>query len=285
MHLQEMASQGESIRMMVTGRIYQGKSKLVNSLFGTKVAKERSGPHSVTHDIKSHTKVVRGVQVTLIDTPGFSHPRIPDRHILSEMDKQEHIDLILFCVRIDAALEKANYRIMRNLTRLFGKPIWEYTVFVLTFANKVNPDTFAQTIAVWEKELHEKVHTEGGVQADIARQIPVVVAGNEEESLPGYKSWFDLFWVTAFDRTKDKPAYLRSMWELDSFSNLLFSESGESSSSISSSRCINDVASSLGHSQILAHSCFSPQLQGNEAINDEHECICHKLIRWIRRKK
>ena len=66
MHLQEMATTGTSIRMMVTGRICQGKSKLVNSLIGKTVATEGAGPHSVTHNIESFTEDKNGVQVTQV---------------------------------------------------------------------------------------------------------------------------------------------------------------------------------------------------------------------------
>ena len=212
---QELASKGKSIRMMVTGRIRQGKSKLVNSLIGKKVATEGPGPRSVTHKINCFKEKINGVQVTVIDTPGFSDLKKSDRITVSEMKEEigkEPIDLILFCVKMDGALQRDDYRIMRNLTRVFGQTIWTHAVFVLTCANnvKVDPSTFSKTQGEWEEELHEYARTKGGVQADIAEQIPVVVAGDEEESLPGYESWFAQFWATAFDQTKDtaKPAYL-----------------------------------------------------------------------------
>ena len=215
MCFQELVSKGKSIRMMVTGRIRQGKSKLANSLIGKKVAKEGAGPRSVTHNIKRFTEKVNGVQVTVIDTPGFSDLKKSDHITVSEIEKEigkEPIDLILFCVKMDGALQRDDYRIMRNLTRVFGQSIWKNAVFVLTCANnvKVDPTTFAKTQGEWEEDLHEYARTKGGVQADIAQQIPVVVAGDEDESLPGYESWFAQFWVTAFGRTKDsaKPAYL-----------------------------------------------------------------------------
>ena len=235
---QELASQGKSIRMMVTGRIRQGKSKLVNSLIGEKRAKEEPGPDSVTHNTESfEVEDIRGVQVTLFDTPGFSDLNKPDNSIVSEIGQKigdEPIDLILFCVRMDGAMEKDDYRIMRNLTHVFGQSIWEHAVFVLTCANnvKVDSSTFAQTRAKWGKVLHKYARTKGGVQADIAEQIPVVVAGNEEESLPGYKSWFAHFWTTAFIRIQDsaKNAYLTLTSGLNMCTNIdSRSESLESS--------------------------------------------------------
>ena len=210
--LQEPASTGTSIRMMITGRICQGKSTLVNSLMGKVVA---TGPRSVTCNTESFTGHINGFQVTLIDTPGLSDLNKSDQDILAEISQEideEPIHLILFCVRMDGRLEKDDYRIMRKLTQAFGQSIWEHTVFVLTFANNVKTDTatFAWTQAEWDKNLHEYAHTKGGVQADMAEQIPVVVAGDEDERLPGCESWFSRFWAAAINRSKDiaTPTYL-----------------------------------------------------------------------------
>ena len=253
---------------MVTGRIRQGKSKLVNSLIGKVAAKEGVGPRSVTHNIESFTQDIQGVQVTLVDTPGFSDLNKSDDNIVSEIGKEigdEPIDLILFCVRMDGALERDEYRIMRILTRVFGQSIWEHAVFVLTFANNVKADldTFTQTLEEWDEMLHEYAHSKGGVQADIAEQIPVVVAGDEEESLPGYESWFAQFWATAFIRTKDtaKPAYLTLTLGLNMRNNNSRSESLESS-----------LHSVLGHQQI-------PPAKLLEGVNQACEKISRKGLR------
>ena len=254
---------------MVTGRIRQGKSKLVNSLIGKRVAKEGAGPRSVTHNIESFTQDINGVQVTLVDTPGFSDLNKSDDNIVSEIGKEvgdEPIDLILFCVRMDGALQRDDYRIMRILTRVFGQSIWKHTVFVLTFANNVKADsaTFAHTQAEWDEMLREYAHGKGGVQVDIAEQIPVVVAGDEEESLPGYESWFAQFWATAFIRTKDsaKPAYLTLTLGLNMVNNNSRSESLQSS--------LNENV--LGHRQI-------PPLKLLEGVNQACEKISRKGLR------
>ena len=251
---------------MVTGRIRQGKSKLVNSLIGERVAKEGAGPRSVTHHIESFTQDIQGAQVTLVDTPGFSDLNKSDDNIASEIRQEigdEPIDLILFCVRMDGALERDDYRIMRILTWVFGQSIWEHVVFVLTFANNVKADLgmFTQTQADWEGMLREYAHTKGGVQADIAEQIPVVVAGDEEESLPGCDSWFAQFWATAFIRTKHtaKPAYLTVTLGLNTINN---SESLESS--------LNETV--LGRRQI-------PPAKLLEGVNQAFEKISQKGLR------
>ena len=211
LYFQELASKGRSIRILVTGQIQQGKSKLVNSLIGKRMAKEGDevpGPHSMTHNIESYTEKINGVQVTLVDMPGFSNLNGSDQNINFEIGhniSEEPIDLILFCVRMDRQLERKDYEMMQNLTQMFGQSVWEHTVFVLTFANKLkgNPTKFAQKQAEWNKMLHKYAHLEGGISADRVEQIPVLVAGNEEENLPGYGSWFSQFWVTAFKCTKD----------------------------------------------------------------------------------
>ena len=211
LYFQELASKGRSIRILVTGQIHQGKSKLVNSLIGKKMAKEGdevAGPHPTTHNIESFTENINGVQVTLVDMPGFSNLKVSDQNTNSEIGhkiSEEPIDLILFCVRMDRKLERKDYEMMQNLTQMFGQSMWGHTVFVLTFANKLkdNPTEFAQKQAEWDKMLHEYTQMEEGVPADRVEQIPILVAGNEEENLPGYESWFSQFWVTAFKRAKD----------------------------------------------------------------------------------
>ena len=210
LYFQELASKGRSIRILVTGQIHQGKSKLVNSLIGKKMAKEGdevAGPHPTTHNIESFTENINGVQVTLVEMPGFSNLKVLDQNTNSEIKhkiSEEPIDLILFCVRMDRSVERKDYEMMQNLTQMFGQSMWEHTVFVLTFANKLkdNPTELAQKQTEWDKMLHEYTQIEGGVPADKVEQIPILVAGNEEENYPSYESWFSRFWVTAFKRTK-----------------------------------------------------------------------------------
>ena len=196
---------GKSIKILVTGQVGQGKSKLVNTLIGKVVAKEGVGPRSVTRNIESFTEDINGVQVTIVDTPGLSDLHKSDQEtitsIANEID-EEPIHLILFCVRMDRRMEKDDYRIMRKLTWMFEQSIWEHVVFVLTFANKIDQNTFAKTQVEWEEDLRKYAHTKGEVPTNIAKQIPVVVAGNEEKSLPGYESWLAQFWEIAYKQTK-----------------------------------------------------------------------------------
>lgn len=205
-----MSSKSKSIKILVTGQVGQGKSKLVNTLIGKAVAKEGVGPRSVTRNIENFTEDINGVQVTIVDTPGLSDLHKSDQDTISSIANEigeEPINLILFCVRMDRRMEKDDYRIMRKLTQMFEQSIWKHIVFVLTFANKIDQNTFAKTQADWDKMLHEYAHTKGGVQADIAKQIPVVVAGNEEKSLPGYESWLAQFWGIAY-KHNTRSAYL-----------------------------------------------------------------------------
>ena len=216
---------------MVTGQVGQGKSDLVNTLIGKVVATKGDGPRSVTHGIESFTEYINGVKVTLIDTPGFNDPDISDAHIIAEIGKIGcSIDLILFCVKMNRRMEKTDYRIMRKLTHVFGQSIWKNVVFVLTFANEVNPNTFENTRAEWDEVLHEYARTKGEVQDDVAQRIPVVVAGNEENDLPACQSWLDQFWVTAYNQTKDKakPAYLTLTLNLNELKNLVNCDSSSS---------------------------------------------------------
>jgi len=173
LYFQELASQGKSIRILLTGQVGQGKSKLVNSLIGKTLAKECAGPCSVTQKIESFTENIDGVNVTVIDTPGFSDPSKSDRDVIQEMSEESNkIDVVLFCVKMDRRMQKADYRIMRKLTRAFGKSIWEHALFVLTFANKVDPTKFTSIRAEWDELLREYAHTKGEVPADIVQKNP-----------------------------------------------------------------------------------------------------------------
>ena len=249
---QELASKGKSIKILVTGQVGQGKSKLVNTLMGKVVAKEGVGPCSVTHNMESFTDYINGVQVTIVDTPGFNDVCISYKDNTLELAKEiceEPVDLILFCVRMDKRMETDIDTIMTMLEQ----SIWRCAIFVLTFANRVDPASFAETQAEWDKVLHEYARTKGGVRADIAQQIPVVVAGNEEESLPGCESWFAQFWAIAHNRIK-KNAYLALTGKLNrlasgdekSFKDAVHSESAKDTSAINKDiQCTPDVGTML----------------------------------------
>ena len=190
----------------------------------------------MTQTLNYFTEDINGVETTLVDTPGFSDISKPDEHIIIEIRKQigkESFDLILFCVRMDGSVQSDDFKIMELLTHEFGQSIWEHAVFVLTFANQVKEDNFAKILADWDKSLHEYARTKGGVGADIAKQIPVVVAGNEQETLPGCENWFSQFWAIAFEQTKNsaKPAYLSLTLGLKMTDNSSFSSPCEFSES------------------------------------------------------
>lgn len=133
---------------------------------------------------------------------------------------------------------------MKNLTEVFGHEFWRYAIFVLTFANiervdirddrdadkpseepdptnkkaweALEKERFEGRIRIWKEELRRFLIKEIKVKSMIARDIPVVPAGDLRITrrnrtplcLPDRDDWLQVLWETCCLRVKPEHAAL-----------------------------------------------------------------------------
>ena len=241
--LQKIQATENEPKILVTGKAGQGKSSLINGMFGTQLAVEgaRAVEEVYTGVVKEYNQSFHDVPVSVFESPGLKDGTAKD--IKGIRDKCKELSLVLYCTKmVNQRLSNDDKRAMEKLTKAFGEKFWEYAVFVLTFANMENcerkderdTDTrepalddddgwkvfikkrFQGRLNVWRDDLTRFLINEVGVSSKIAETIPVVPTGDYIKSrankypfhLPDRDNWSNEFWNVCLLHLKETYLYL-----------------------------------------------------------------------------
>ena len=230
-HLQGWFAGAMSATILVTGKTGAGKSSLINGIVGQEVAKEGHELDRGTTKVESFECKYHDVDITIWDSPGLQDGLDKEDDYVKDMQSKgcADSDLVLYCTPMDAnRLRQDDIDAIRKLSIGLGSHIWQNALFVLTFANRVEPppvrgekltteqkqqkvlDHFKKRLAEWERKLQEAV-VKAGVDAKIAAHIPVVPAGYDV-GLPDRNNWLSPLWYASMLRMKERsqPALLKA---------------------------------------------------------------------------
>ena len=157
----------------VVGRPNVGKSTLVNALVGEKVSITSEKPQTTRSAIRG---VVNsdGVQVVLIDTPGYHKPRTLLGERLNKVvrDAWGDVELALFVVDGKAGVGRGDERVAEDLRRA-GRP----TICVVNKIDAVNRDdvllALSQAARLGDFEEFVPISALEGEQVDVLRDLVV----------------------------------------------------------------------------------------------------------------
>ena len=155
----------------VVGRPNVGKSTLVNSLVGDKVAITSDKPQTTRSAIRGVLNG-GGAQVVLVDTPGYHKPRTLLGQRLNRVVREAwgDVDLALFVVDGKAGVGRGDERVADDL-RKAGRP----TICIVNKVDAMNRDEvavgLAQASALGEFEEFVPVSALEGEQVDIVRDM------------------------------------------------------------------------------------------------------------------
>ena len=230
-HLKGWLAGAKSATILVTGKTGAGKSSLINGIIGQEVAKEGHELDRGTTEVESFECKYHDVDITIWDSPGLQDGLDKEAEYVKDMQSKgcANSDLFLYCAPMNEnRLKQEDIDAIRKLTKGLGSAIWKNALFVLTFANRVEPppvrgekltseqrkkkilDHFKKRLAEWKKKLQEAV-VKAGVDAKIAAHIPVVPAGYDV-SLPDRDNWLSPLWYASILRMKERsqPALLKA---------------------------------------------------------------------------
>ena len=226
-------SGGNSVNMLVTGKTGVGKSSLINGVVGKDVAEEGDKLDRGTTEVQGHSFKYNDVDITIWDSPGLQDGMDKEDEYIRDMQRKgcANADLILYCAKMnDNRFRKEDHDAIRKLTIGLGRHIWKNAIFVMTFANYVQPkpirgqkftpdeerkrnsDFFQGRLKEWQEKLSAAV-VEAGVDKKIAAAIPVLPAGYEEQqALPDRDNWLTPLWYVSILQMKERsqPALLKA---------------------------------------------------------------------------
>ena len=137
----------KEISILALGPSQVGKTALVKRLFNLndKELKLKGGLKSDTTKVETRTKIINGILVKYSDSPGFFDSGGKDKENLRKIItylKNNDVDIVLWVIKINDIVFSSYKTLLINLTRQFGKDIWNKTIIVLTHANDIPPDEY-----------------------------------------------------------------------------------------------------------------------------------------------
>ncbi|KAM0933894.1 putative small monomeric GTPase [Dioscorea sansibarensis] len=135
-----------SVKILVLGKTGVGKSATINSLFDEARTATNAFQRG-THEIQEIVGTIKGIKVTVIDTPGLSpfngNPQ-RNRKILMAVKKfirKSSPDIVLYCERLDFIhAGYSDYSLLKLITEVFGSSMWFNTILVMTHASSPPPE-------------------------------------------------------------------------------------------------------------------------------------------------
>lgn len=135
-----------SFKILVLGKTGVGKSATINSIFDQPMV-PTDAFQPATEKIQEVTGSVKGIRVTVIDTPGLSlshHNHRRNRKILFQVKKfirKSPPDVVLYLDRLDAINRGySDYRILKLITDVFGASIWCNAIIGMTHCSSFPPE-------------------------------------------------------------------------------------------------------------------------------------------------
>ncbi|KAL0180644.1 hypothetical protein M9458_023050, partial [Cirrhinus mrigala] len=124
--------------IVLLGWILSGKSSAGNTIFN-----HEKFPTRRTRKCTSHTGVVNGRSITVLDTPGwwkyFFDPQYAPAAILESVRQSRHMQFphaMILVIPGETSFRNEQKRIIREYMATFGEDVWRHTIVLFTWADR-----------------------------------------------------------------------------------------------------------------------------------------------------
>ena len=152
----------KKMSILIVGKTGSGKSTFINSVFGEKVAIEKSGVIAQQRDaLELHRRTIDGVDISFYDTRGLCDPDVSNETFVSQLSeyKVKEFDLVLICIKITERIDGGTITAIEDISNFFGDKFWKHSIFLLTFANIHELLMKAQDDEIDEETLADSIHS------------------------------------------------------------------------------------------------------------------------------
>lgn len=221
-HVYDYMEEGDSLKILVAGKMGVGKSSLINSIYGAEIAPEETSAAAVTNEIINYTANVptpyernqsKESTLTFWDSPGFGDIFAADQEKVIEELKYvvDKAQVLVYCFDIRGRLTRDDADGIIEITKRVSPDIWLNSVFALNFCNKmehpqglVDPlQFFAKSFQSWQQQITKTLREKAKVPDRIVEKISIVACGYREQQPPGFRNWYSSFWSTVFEKMRE----------------------------------------------------------------------------------
>ena len=169
--------------------------------------------------VNEYHYTLKGMKVTLFDTPGLADGYSKEEEYLRKIKKKltGPCDVFIFCTEMNSPrFRQDDIDTIQTLTETFSPQLWEHALVALTFANKVHPKKNAGVTEIEYfnrrmldfKEKITDVILKAGVTEQVVNKVPFVATGELcERRLPGITDWIMNFWTETFFALKTRAKF------------------------------------------------------------------------------
>jgi GTP-binding protein EngB required for normal cell division len=233
-HLQDYLGEGDSLKILVAGKMGVGKSSLINSIYGAQLTVEESSAAAVTSEIISYTSNVptpcqfhenQESTITFWDSPGFGDVFATNQSKIIEELKfvVDKAHILVYCFDIRGRLTRDDVEGIVEMTKQVSHDIWVNAVFALNFSNDLRPPRedmdpiqfFGNAFKSWHQQITRVLREAAGVPDRIVDNISITACGYQQKQPPGFRNWYTSFWTTVFEKMREDgvPMFLKLTYD------------------------------------------------------------------------